>query len=212
MNDSNAKKRLIYGAIASALILAGAVLLFLQGGRKAPVFAEFSPSEALDGSAPCYFNALDVLDRFAEEPDKAQPSQLLLVRYYDRDETEVLVSLLVEQQEGLYETLSGYFNDGDATIELKTLSGYFLCEPLKTYNRSAVSLFEADAAAYLAWSGTEQAYANPVVLRFAGETEEIFETTVRRENRGTWITVGVMALLALACGVRILTLRAKKTD
>ena len=211
LNGSSAKKKTIYGVIAAALVLAAGMLLLLNGSRKAPVFAEFSASDALDGSADCYLNELAVLDRYAEEPNKEKPSELLLVSFRDRDETEVLVSLLVESDEPLYERLSAYYAESDQKTELAVLSGYFFCEPLARRNKSAEHAFTSDADDYAAWKqSAEPIVKNPVVLRFAGETETAYREAIRRENRGTVIAVVALFILAGAFGVAMLTLREKK--
>ena len=211
MNERIAKQKVIFGAIAAALVLAAALLLLLEGGRKAPVFAEFSEAGALDGSTDCYLNALQILDRYAEEPDKAEPDELLLASFRDRDETEVLLSLLVASDEPLYRQLSPYFAESDQKTELAVLSGYFFCEPLNRHNKSAVNAFAADADDYIAWrDSADPGVKNPVVLRFAGETEAAYEAACRAKYRGTAITVLVLLALAIACGVRILFLRENK--
>ncbi len=211
MNPSSSKSRMAYGAIAAALVLAASLLLLLTGSRKAPVFAEFAASDALDGSADCCLNALTVLDRYAEEPDRERPSELLLASYRDRDETEGLISLLVEPDEPLYAALSPYFAAGESHIEAAILSGYFFCEPLNRNNKGAEEAFGADADAYIAWRTDESpAYRNPVVLRFAGDTEAAYDAACKKANRGTVITVVVLFALALACGVRLFTIREKK--
>ncbi len=209
MNETDAKKRFIYGALLGSLILAACVLLILQEKAKPVLFPEFSASDALDGGADCYLNALQVLDRYAEEPDRKNPSELLLVSYRDRDENEVLLSLLVEPDEALYARLSPYYAGGEAKREMFTLSGYFFCEPLNAHNKGATSAFDADAQEYIAWKGEEGIAVNPVVLRFAGTTEADYEAARRGKNLGNVLTVVVLFVLAAACGVRLLTLKKK---
>ncbi len=209
MNKSDEKKRIVYGGLAFSFFAAAAVLLLFLRGRTDPVFAEFSAADALDGQADCYLNTLDVLDRYAEQTTGKAPSELLLVRYYDRDETEVLLSLMVEPDEPLYAMLSPYFAEGDAEHAMATISGYFFCEPLKTNNKSAVPAFSEEAAAYAAWQEEALTYANPVVLRYAGDREEAYAAAKRAQNRGTRIMIIVLGVLATACGLRLLTLRRK---
>lgn len=211
MNESNAKKRMVYGAIAAALVLAGALFLILQSPHKAVVFPDFSAADALDGKSDCFCNALCVLDRYAEEPNRAQPAELLLASYRDRDEREVLVSLLVESDEALYERLAPYFSEGSNKTELVMLSGYFFCEPLNRYNAGASDAFEADANDYIAWKGEGETVQNAVLLRYAGATEADYAASVRQRNGGDTVLVIVLFVLAAACGIRILTLSKTKT-
>ena len=63
---------------------------------------------------------------------------------------------------------------------------------------------------YLAWKG-ETGVKIPVVLRFAGATEAEYRAAKRAENRGNTVMSIVLFVLAAACGVRLLTLREKKT-
>ena len=211
MNETNAKKKRIYGAIAAALVLAAALLLILSGGSHAPVFAEFSAPNALDGAETCYLNALAVLDRYAEQPDREAPAELLLASFRAADETEVLVSVLTEPDDPLYARLSPYYRNDAHTTKLIELSGYFFCEPLNRHNKGASEAFLEDAAAYTEWrQDAHDAVSVPVVLRFAGETETAYEAALREQNRGTVITIVALFVLAAACGVRILTLRKPK--
>ena len=209
MNETTAKKRMIYGAVAAALVLAGAFLL-LQGKSKTVIFPEFSASDALNGSANCYLNELKVYDRYAEEPDKESPAELLLVGFSDRDDNEVLASLLVEPKEPLYTRLSAYYAQSENKTELMILSGYFFCEPMQKHNADAADAFEMDANAYIAWKGDPSVCKIPVVLRFAGETEKDYKSSIRKENLPNVLTVIVLFLLAFVCGIRIWTLRVKK--
>ena len=210
MNETDAKKRFIYGALAAALVLAASLLLLLKSGNRSVAFPEFQKADALDGRQDCYFNELDVLDRYAEEQGKAKPSELLLAGYKDSDENETLLSLLIEPDESLYERLAPYYAESDAKTELITLSGYFFCEPLNTHNAGAESAFRSDADEYLAWKG-ETGVKIPVVLRFAGATEAEYRAAKRAENRSNTVMSIVLFVLAAACGVRLLTLREKKT-
>ncbi len=209
MNETNAKKRSIYGAIAAALLLA-AVFFLLQGRNRTVIFPEFSASDALDGNADCYLNELTVLDRYAEEPNRDRPSEMFLTSYPDRDDREVLISLLVEPDDPFYERLLSYYADADGKSEIVTLSGYFFCEPLEKHNAGAADAFNADADDYIAWKNDAEAYKNPVVLRFAGATEAEYNDAQRRENRGNVIAVILLFVLSTACGIRIFTLREPK--
>ena len=190
-------------------MLAASLLLLLKSGNRSVAFPEFLKADALDGRQDCYFNELDVLDRYAEEQGKAKPSELLLAGFKDSDEIETLVSLLVEPDEPLYERLAAYYHAGESKTELVTLSGYFFCEPLKTHNKGAEDAFLSDADEYLAWKG-EAGCKAPVVLRFAGETEADYQAAKRTENRGNTILSIALFALSAVCGVRILTLTKKK--
>ncbi len=202
---------MIYGVIASAITLAGMILLLLQGKSKTVIFPEFSASDVLDGKSDCCINALQVLDRYAEEANKQDPSELFLVSYSDRDDREVLMSLLVEADEPLYEQLSAYYSQQDGKTALAVLSGYFICEPLDKHNADASAAFEADATDYAAWKSDSNLYRNPVVLRYAGESEEDYHASVRKDHLIDTIVIIVLFAVAAMCGIRVLTLRETKT-
>ncbi len=203
-------KKLIYGAIAAACVLAASMLLMLGGGRRAVAFAEFSPYSAFDAGVDCYINELTVLDRYAEETGKARPSELLLVRFSDSGDVCVLLSLLVEPSDAIYEPLSPYFCEDEHETALTMLSGYFFCEPLHAHNVSANEPFYEDAARYAEWTEEDDVHPIGAVLRYAGGTEPEYEAAQRRANLPNTILIVALLVLAAGAGIRLLTLRSAK--
>lgn len=195
MEQQKPKDRMIWLLLiaAFACLLGTALLLVLKNSRGAPIFAEFSENDVLDGSRDCCLNALTVLDRYAEKEENGAKSQLMLVYYPDKDDRPVVLSLLTEEGDGLYEPLSPYYTE-EETDSLLTVSGYFFTGMLAREGAGVERMFREDANAFAEW------YAEPVVQReivltYAGETEEAYIEAVKAKS--AWMQIAAIALASL---------------
>lgn len=204
MQKQRAKRILLIAAIACFAI--AALLLLLTGQRRAPVFAEFSEADALDAHPDCYLNEIRVLDLYADRSTGGRTESLYLVSYADRDDRPVVLSLLVRSDEPVSEQLLPYAAQ-EGEIEAVVLSGYCFTDSLIEQGTEAISAFQQDANAYLAWAserGEEKGNVSETVLRYAGATEESYRASIRKRTLPATVSaiaLGISALgLAVAAG------------
>lgn len=191
---------------AAACLIAAAFLLILKYSRSAPVFAEFSESDALNGKSDCYLNTLTVLDRYAERSDRESPTQLLLVMYPDRNDRPVVLSLRTESGDPLYAKLSPFWSNEAEQTPTVDISGYFFTEKLSRQGDGAEQAFHTEADAFGEWYAQNVGDAvtqREVVLIWAGETEQAYELAVREKTKGLAAAAIVFASVGVLCALMI---------
>lgn len=187
---------------AAICLIVAALLLLLRNRRGAPVFAEFSESDVLDGSRDCYLNALTVLDRYAEKEERGATSQLLLVTYADKADQPIVLSLLIREGDPLYARLTPYWTE-QQTDDLQTFSGYFFTSRLSRLGADAEQAFRFDAEAFAKWYA-EPVVSREIVLTYAGETEQEYSEAVAEKTM--WMQIAAIVLATFGVMLSVIAL------